>query len=119
MRISPSVLSVALARQLAGPLRYTDHYPPQILELAWRRTGLRKGDLAAALQQFCERGWLKRLQVEGHERYRLTIDGSVELYGRSEPRWKHWREDWVLQRLRQRRRAPSAGITQKRRNVDG
>ena len=117
MRISPSVLTVALARQLVGPLRYTDHYAPQILELAWRRTGLRKGDLAAALQQFCERGWLKRLQVEGHERYRLTIDGSVELYGRSESRWRYWREDWVLQRLRQRRRAP-IGMAQTRRTSD-
>lgn len=118
MRISPSVLALALARQLSGPLRYTDHYAPQILELAWRRTGLRKGDLPVALQQFCERGWLKRLQVEGRDRYRLTIEGSVELYGRPQPRWKHWREDWVLQRLQQRRRGPSAGLAQKRRTAD-
>jgi hypothetical protein len=115
MRISPTVLSLALARQLAGPLRYTDDYSPQVLELVWRRTGLRQRDLAVALQAFCERGWLKRYQREGRERYHLSIEGGIQLHGQRDPYWKHWREDWVLQRLRQRRRGPvDAGQAQRR-----
>ncbi|PPE71930.1 hypothetical protein C3942_21190 [Solimonas fluminis] len=115
MRISPTVLSLALARQLSGPLRYTDDYSPQVLELVWRRTGLRQRDLALALGDFCERGWLKPYRREGRERYHLTIEGGIQLHGQREPYWKHWREDWLLQRLRQRRRDPQAvGPVQRR-----
>ncbi len=115
MRISPTVLSLALARQLAGPLRYTDDYSPQVLEMIWRRTGLRQRDLATALEAFCRQGWLRRYQREGHERYHLTIDGGIRLHGQREPYWKHWNEDLMLQRLRQRRRDPAtAGQSQRR-----
>ncbi|AXQ29479.1 hypothetical protein D0B54_12605 [Solimonas sp. K1W22B-7] len=114
MRISPTILTLALARQLSGPLRYTDDYSPQVLDLVWRRTGLRQRDLAVALGTFCEKGWLKRYQREGHERYRLTIDGGIQLHGQRDPLWKHWQEDWMLQRLRQRRRGAGSEPRQRR-----
>lgn len=118
MRISNTILSLALARLLTGALRYTDDYSPQVLQLVWRRTGLRQRDLDEALEDFCTRGWLRRYEKEGRERYHLTIQGAMQLNGQREPRWKHWREDWLLGRLSQRGRAPEQNSLLRRRDSD-
>jgi len=104
MHITGTTLQLALATLLLDALRYTDHYSPTVLRSVWRRTGLRQRDLDTALTRFCEKGWLRRYQAEGQERYRLTIDGKVILYGEPMSVWKNWREMWLLYRLRRRRR---------------
>lgn len=118
MRISNTILSLALARLLTGSLRYTDDYSQQVLQLVWRRTGLRQRDLNVALEDFCAQGWLRRYEKDGRERYHLTIEGSVQVNGQHEPRWKHWREDWLLGRLSQRSRTPVDHSQLRRRDSD-
>lgn len=115
MRISDVILHLALARLFNGSLRYTDNYSPQILGTVWRRTGLRQRDLEASLATYVERGWLRRYQHNGRERYQLTIAGSIELHGQRAPFWKYWRVDWVLERLRRRRRGPAEAKRSMRR----
>lgn len=107
MHITGTTLQLALATLLLDALRYTDHYSPAVLRTVWRRTGLRQRDLDTALHRFCEKGWLRRYQAEGQERYRLTVDGKTVLFGEPKRGWKHWREMWLLYRLRRRR-----GMTQ-------
>ena len=104
MRITPTILHLALRRLITGSLRYTDDYPVTVLRSLWRRSGLRQRDLETALTQFCDNGWLRRYEPAGGRRYRLTIAGSVEMYQPLPPLWLDWRRNWVLYRARRRSR---------------
>lgn len=109
MRITPTILQLALRRLITGSLRHAEEYPIGVLRTLWRRTGLRQRDLEAALTQFCDQGWLRRYEPASGRRYRLTIGGSVELHQPQPPLWRDWRRNWVLYRARRRRR--EAGIS--------
>jgi hypothetical protein len=104
MRITPIVLQLALRRLITGSLRHTEEYPIGVLRTLWRRTGLRQRDLESVLAQFCDRGWLRRYEPASGRRYRLTIAGSVEVHQPPPPLWRDWRSNWVLYRVRRRRR---------------
>lgn len=104
MRITPNILQLALRRLITGSLRHTEEYPIGVLRTLWRRTGLRQRDLEAVLAQFCDQGWLRRYEPASGRRYRLTVAGSVEIHQPPLPLWRDWRRNWVLYRVRRRRR---------------
>ena len=104
MRITPTILQLALGRLITGSLRHAEEYPISVLRTLWRRTGLRQRDLETVLAQFCEQGWLRRYEPASGRRYRLTIAGSVELHQPPPPLWWDWRRNWVLYRVRRRGR---------------
>jgi hypothetical protein len=120
MRITPTILQLALERLITGSLRHAEEYPISVLRTLWRRTGLRQRDLETVLALFCDQGWLRRYEPASGRRYRLTIAGSVELHQPPPPLWRDWRRNWVLYRVRRRgrgglnRRAPQARRAQDR-----